>query len=657
MKVQHSNPYRPDIEGLRGIAVLLVVAFHCGVPGVSGGFIGVDVFFVLSGYLITGLLVAEAQKTSRVSLLAFYARRIRRLLPASAMTLLVALLAGAVILAPNELQMTAQAARSTAMYMSNMFFASSAADYFAADTETNPMLHTWSLAVEEQFYLFWPLLIMLGFSVYRSKRGLAIVLSGFTVLSMAVCLYYTRNDDTSAFYGLPARAWEFGIGGVASLLPRGWLAVRPAFWRAVGWAGIAVVLLSGAAISSAEAWPGWRALIPASGTLAALIAGFEMPDCGATTLLNIGPLQFLGKLSYSWYLWHWPFLVFGTALQPSIGISGKIAIAGLALAVAALMHATVENPIRFHPYLTSRPGLCLGLAVALTAVSVGSSFAALAWSKRLERAPALQQAAVAIGDVADMQRDQCVTLGDSAEVRTCTYGSGSAATTVALFGDSHAIQWFNAIRKVSESRGWKLITFLKSGCPATDVAPQASDQAKSRCMEWRQSVFRQIAAARPSVVIVGSATIALGRKGRQRHSNRPALSLEEWRMGTERTLRALPTFPAQIVVMRDTPLPPFDVPTCLARSARHSWHPEGSCEMDRSSVTDAEVFYSEKAAAREFPNVHFLDMTDRLCGPATCDPVRNGVIVYRDDNHLTGRFSAALAPALDLQLSAILRLP
>jgi len=200
MKPHHANTYRPVIEGLRGIAVLLVVVFHCHIPGFSGGFIGVDVFFVLSGYLITGLLVAEVQEAARVSLLAFYARRARRLLPASALMSVVTLLAGAVILAPNELSVTARAARSTAVYLSNVFFARNAADYFAADVGTNPMLHTWSLAVEEQFYLFWPLLIILGLQVWHSKRILAAVLSGVTLVSLGACLYYTANGGVFAFY-------------------------------------------------------------------------------------------------------------------------------------------------------------------------------------------------------------------------------------------------------------------------------------------------------------------------------------------------------------------------------------------------------------------------------------------------------------------------
>src|SRR5579864_1226974 len=239
-----SSTFRTDIEGLRGIAVLIVVAFHCRIPGFSGGFVGVDVFFVLSGYLITGLLVDEIQKASRLSLLGFYARRARRLLPASTLVLLATLLVGAFILAPQELTFASRAAKAAALYMSNIFFARNAADYFAPDVETNPVLHTWSLAVEEQFYLFWPLLIMLGLQFWRSIKALLVVLSGLTVLSLAACVWFTANGGTFAFYGLPARAWEFGIGGLAVLMPSGTLKLRAGGWLAVGWLGVLAILAS-----------------------------------------------------------------------------------------------------------------------------------------------------------------------------------------------------------------------------------------------------------------------------------------------------------------------------------------------------------------------------------------------------------------------------
>ncbi len=237
-----SSNFRTDIEGLRGIAILVVVLFHCGVPIFNGGFVGVDVFFVLSGYLITGILVAEAKKPSGVSVLQFYARRVRRLLPASCFSLLITLLVGAVFLSPNELLVAGRAARASSLYASNIFFALNAQDYFAADVRTNPFLHTWSLAVEEQFYLFWPLLVMMGLQLFRSKKLLLLLLSAVAVLSFVASIWFTTHSKAFAFYGLPTRAWEFTIGGVGTLPSRGTLKPPPVFWVVLGSIGMLAIL-------------------------------------------------------------------------------------------------------------------------------------------------------------------------------------------------------------------------------------------------------------------------------------------------------------------------------------------------------------------------------------------------------------------------------
>ncbi|MBL8052517.1 MAG: acyltransferase, partial [Nitrospira sp.] len=209
------SAFRADIEGLRGVAILLVVLFHCDMPGFLGGFVGVDVFFVLSGFLITGILVHEIQTTSGLNLLEFYARRARRLLPAFAITLVATLLIGTFILTPQELDLAARAARSAALHMSNVFFDKNSGDYFSPNVQSNPLLHTWSLAVEEQFYLFWPLLILLSVRWWRSANALFTLLAGLTLISLGIGIGFTLKGGTFAFYELPARAWEFGIGGLA----------------------------------------------------------------------------------------------------------------------------------------------------------------------------------------------------------------------------------------------------------------------------------------------------------------------------------------------------------------------------------------------------------------------------------------------------------
>jgi peptidoglycan/LPS O-acetylase OafA/YrhL len=646
-----SLAFRPDIEGLRGIAVLIVVLFHCGIPGFSGGFVGVDVFFVLSGYLITGLLVAEIQKTSRLSLLHFYARRVRRLLPASALTLVVTLLIGVVVLAPQELTNTGRAARATALYVSNIFFAVNAADYFAPDVKSNPMLHTWSLAVEEQFYLFWPLLILLGLRWWRSQKALLAILSGLTIISLGTGVWFTAGGGTFAFYELPARAWEFGIGGLAVLLPHGTLKMPFGGWLALGWLGVVAILGSAHFIPGDANFPGWIALVPVAGTVAALIAGAERPSHGIGVVLGSAPVQALGRLSYSWYLWHWPFLVFSAALLPNISIVGKTAAAAASLVFAGVSYRFVEDPIRFHPSLLMRPALSLYLAAAVTLFSLGAAFLAMWFAVRLANEPEMRTITAAIGDIARMPRQQCVSLGQSPEAKTCTFGDASSRTHIVLFGDSHAIQWFNPLERIAESHGWKLTTMVKSACPAIDIIPpRSSAGAAAICASWRVEALERIVALRPSIVFTGNATNYLG------HANNLAIrfSLDELRDGTRRTLETLTAKGIRVAVVRDTPYFTYDVPTCLARSVRHSWYPGGSCQTDRFTALSAAVFESEKAGAHGLPNVHFVDLTERLCQRDVCGTVQGGAVIYRDNNHLTGSFADRLMPALEAELLAIL---
>ena len=648
-----SPTFRPDIEGLRGIAVLIVVAYHCRIPGFSGGFVGVDVFFVLSGYLITGLLVGEA-RTSRLHLTEFYARRVRRLLPAAALTALATLVIGAFVLAPRELAFTARAARATALYMSNVFFSLNAEDYFAPDVSLDPMVHTWSLAVEEQFYLFWPLLILLGLQVWRSGKVLVALLFGLTVASLGVCIWFTAHGGTFAFYQSPARAWEFGLGGLAAVLPRGRLAkLSSDWWLGLGWIGVLVILASGYAISANGGFPGWIALAPVLGTVAALVGVAESPHRGVAAFLESAPLQLVGRLSYSWYLWHWPFLALAAVLFRDLSTVGRACVALASLGVAAVTHRFVENPIRFHPYLVKRPVTTLWLGAALTAGSLSAAFLSLWFASRLAGSPEMKPFAAAAEDIAGLPRAKCVSLGDSPDVKTCTYGAVSSPLSIVLFGDSHAIQWFDPLHRLADAHGWALTTMVKSGCPTTNVTlPGSSASAVDGCDAWREEAIRRIVALRPLLVFIGNSNHYL--IGSRKMTHGAGVSLDAWRDGTRKTLTRLTAAGLRVVAMRDTPVFDVDIPTCLARSLRNPWLPGGSCVTDKATSLNPAAFASELLGARDDPNVQFINLTDRLCRGDSCQTVEHGMIMYRDDNHLTGKFAEALAPELDAVLLPIL---
>jgi peptidoglycan/LPS O-acetylase OafA/YrhL len=347
--------FRPDIEGLRAIAILAVVIYHAGIPGFAGGFVGVDVFFVLSGFLITGILVRELTQTGTVHLGRFWARRMRRLLPAAFLVLAATGLASAIWLPPAERGAAAQGIAASTLYGANWVFATQALDYLAADHALSPTLHFWSLAVEEQFYMVWPLLLLAV--TWRARQDPARMVRRLLVAMVAICLIsfafsvlLTRAAQPMAFFASPPRFWQLGVG---ALLAIGWAGVArlPATAREVLAAGglllvAASISLMPLVLAAGHTWPGVLALGPTLGTALLVAAGSETR---VGRLLAIRPLAFIGQLSYGWYLWHWGVLVFwdhavGPASMPQKGLLllGALGIAWLSLRF-------VENPVRFHP--------------------------------------------------------------------------------------------------------------------------------------------------------------------------------------------------------------------------------------------------------------------------------------------------------------------
>ncbi|HMS84474.1 MAG TPA: acyltransferase family protein [Nitrospira sp.] len=656
-------PFRADIEGLRGVAILLVVLYHCNVPGLSGGYTGVDVFFVLSGFLITGILVREVQTTSRLNLLEFYARRARRLLPAFAVTLVTTLLLGVILLPPQELDLAARAARSAALHMSNIFFDKNTGDYFSPNIQSNPLLHTWSLAVEEQFYLFWPLLILLSVHWWRSTNALMTLLSGLTLISLGIGIGFTIKGGTFAFYELPARAWEFGMGGLALFLSQRTPRVSPLWWSTIGWVGFLAILGVAHFLTPLDAasFPGWIALIPTLGTAVVLIAGTESPSRGVGSLLTSTPLRQLGKLSYSWYLWHWPLLVFAEALLPTGSLAGKLAVAAGSLAIAVVTYHFIERPIRFHQGLLKRPALSVGLAAIVMMFSLGTSLLSLKVAENLATQPMMSTITAASQDSNHIlsERD-CYPSLESPEVKLCTFGNQTSETHLILFGDSHAMHWVGPLSQIADLNGWRLTTVVKPSCPAFDIRPSTFKAHEIRqldtynvaCAQWRAEALTTIKQLHPTLILLGNATSHLAQQYEHLFAKPSQPSLEELRGGVRNTLNALSGH--LLAVLRDVPHFPYNIPTCLARSVRHDEDPQTACDADPSIVLNPTVYESERAGANNISDVHFIDMTDLICQSGTCQPIQGDTIVYRDTDHMTTDFAGHLIAGLTNALQIIL---
>ena len=646
-----SDSYRPDIEGLRAIAVLLVVAYHARLPGIAAGFMGVDVFFVLSGYLITGLLTKEVWRTGTISLAGFYARRMRRLLPVAALVLVVTLVASRFILAPLMLVSVTRTAIATSIYLSNAWFMYRESDYFAAGLSGDPYLHTWSLALEEQFYVVWPLLLLVAMRFSPSRRNLSLLLGAVSVLSFLGCLRLTLTHQPWAFYASPARAWEFATGGLAYLIPNTAVNTWPPKLRAaLGWTGLATVLGVATLASPYLLFPGTLALLPVFGTTAILVAGSGDADPGVGRALAIRPLQWLGGLSYSWYLWHWPIFVLTNAVLIDFSTTARVACALLALALAAAVHHLVENPVRFNPRLVARPALTIVLGLLLTLGSVSLSYAAYQHAREVVRSPTQRVFAKAARDRASIYERRCLVSWGDPHLRECVAGDTTAASVVVLFGDSHAAHWFPALEAVALQRHWRIITMLKVSCPVADVAVFNPNLRREdhECASWRASAIKRIAALQPDrVLLASSLTYVAGQNNEDGFDHVPVV---EWGAGVRRTLSALDAANVEAFMLHDTPNMTRTIPMCLSRRASGAWPRDPDCDSPRSIAVDSVALGAERRATAGLSRAHIIDMTDHFCGPTRCEAIRDGMIIYFDAAHITATFSRSLAEPLGKML-------
>ncbi len=691
--------FRADIEGLRAVAVLLVVAFHAGVGVVSGGFVGVDVFFVLSGFLITGLLVDEIARTGTISIGEFYARRVRRLLPLATLVLAATAAATYALVPPIDRKGVAGDIVGSALWSANWRFAAESTQYMA-DTDKSPVLHYWSLAVEEQFYLVWPLLLLLlaggtGLALRAWKvafRRIALALG--IVIAVSLWLSWQQTGATSpfAYFGLHTRAWELGVGAALALvrpmLPM--LTRRAAEGAAL--LGLVMVLGSAVVMDESTPFPGTAALVPVLGTALLIAAGARLPDGIVSSTLSRPVPRYVGRISYAWYLWHWPVLVLATATwgEVTIGDDGSasshaswwlvVLAVALSFVLAAGSHHLVEQPLRQIGFLkvSRRRSLVAGgllvatslvaslaLVVSTPASGEGMTVASpLSDSVTTGRGSSPDGAAVDPAELSEPNTPEearesrgdvpCyVGYGPTSvpSADECRVGPASGAErTIALIGDSHATAWYPAFRKAAEERGWTLYFFGKSSCPVVDVMVLRAGTSRpyDACVTWRENVLDRLEQ------IDGLDAVVIGRWMAYRGStlepdgsvSTPSTVGAVWREGAERTFDRLSRVTPRVVVMEDVPWPNVDVPACLSEHLQDV----DACAFSRSdsSGLDAALVAAEKAAPS---GVRHVDMTDVICPTARCQVVSpTGQIMYRDEHHLTAGYSATLWKSVDERL-------
>jgi peptidoglycan/LPS O-acetylase OafA/YrhL len=655
---------REEIQALRAIAVALVVLFHLWPHAVPGGFLGVDVFFVISGFLITGLLVREVERRGTVSLTAFWARRARRLLPAALLVVLTCAVATVALVPVTAWDQFFAELRASAAYVQNWHLASTAVDYFAAHDAPSPVRHFWSLSAEEQFYVVWPLLVLAG-AVMARRAGIAVVLVVATLLSLGCSIYLTTTDPAVAYYATPTRAWEFGAGGLLALAPRE-DGARPVLAGVLSWVGLAGIAFAALSFNERLAFPGWAALLPVGGALAIIRAGMPSPRWAPSAMLRAVPFQFLGDVSYSVYLWHWPLLIFAPY---AVGGTPTLAILALTVGAAWLTKRFVEDPVRAAP---RPPRWTLAAAAIATVAVVGVT---LAGSARVQaridhdaqvtrhtvqhkprcfgaeahdprrpcQNPALRSMVVPTPiEAKKMPNAPCKITERDRRLRVCAFGqlATRAATTVAVLGDSHASHWRPALEVVARSRRWRGLSITRTGCPFSHAVPDVVGRARVHCAQWNRQVvdwFGRHQEIRTVVVASHAGADIVVPPGRDPFAVKEQGYVEAW--------RELPRSVKRIVVIRDTPLLRASTLACVQEAMDHGGPAGPACAVPRRVALQPDP---QVAAARRVgtARVRVVDLTPIMCDARTCPAVIGGALAFKDQDHLTAVFAATLGPFL-----------
>lgn len=673
---------RNDIQGLRAVAVGLVVATHLGLAGLPGGFAGVDVFFVISGFLITALMLREFELKGRISLRDFYARRAQRILPAAVVVSAAIITAAGLLTSSLRVRQYAEDALWSAAFLENLHLIRQATDYFA-ETAASPFQHFWSLSVEEQFYLVWPLLLILLLRALR-PGSVMLVVAMLCALSLGASISLTVTDPSEAYFSTYTRAFELGLGALLAFAALSVTRVPRWFAWLGGLAGTAMII--GTALWMTEdGFPGWHALVPTTGAVLLLAAGMR-EQVGVNRLLGVRPLRWLGDISYSLYLWHWPVIVLGDPLVPDDwSQAARVALlVGISLVAADLTFRLVEDPLlrrRRTVFRGLRPLVWWPVA-AVTAVSVAFASTAYAehrqtlvqqdaagwYAEHTDACPGEEARPVDPATLAEIRAELACSadlarLGapvppgiraeelaadgfasgswcwDHARTESITACAGDLAVDrpdLVVVGDSHVGQWLPAFQRLAQDRGLDLVPFVKPGCPVWQLETFAGgrDGNDPACGEYRAATLRAVADLDPQLVVLTSIV-----DERTAEAGDPVGA--GWRTAIRATMPRLAGLGHRLVVLADTPLRAGSVPDCLATAEQGI----AQCELARPSASVRTNQWLHKQVTAT--GLTWVDPTPLLCAAGYCPAVAAGIGMYNDASHVSRTWSTHVAGALD----------
>jgi len=606
-----------EIQALRALASLLVVIYHAKL--LKGGYIGVDIFYVISGYLITGLLLREMEDSRTFSFRAFYLRRIKRLLPTSFVVLFATALTSWILFPPTLRQELGKGISAAGIYISNFLFALWQMDYQNLNAIPPVVIHYWSLAVEEQFYLFWPFIIFILFKTGGRKRVGQGVL-GITVLSFIWSLFLTSSSPIWAFYSLPTRAWELGVGALLLFAKQ-----FGASGKLLATAALALIIFGSLAFNDSTPFPGTAALIPVIATALAIATIGSWPKLLAK-FAHLRIVQWLGEISYPLYLWHWPLLVIPAVyLGRGLHVYERAICVVLTLVLADRTHVWIEEPLR---HISIAPKRIIRLAMSATAISLVTGLLIYStYSDTISISNGKTMSLAQILEKPTVYNDGCHVNNGETKSGDCTYGNKGAKIRIVLFGDSHAAQWFPALEKLAQSKNFELISLTKSACPGPAVVKvDAGAYKNADCSAWRENSYKRIAEIHPEAVIVSGMQHFELPRGTTNRGN-------WWRDGEAKTLSRLIGSSSHLMYITDTPHPQRDIPSCLA-----------SGRVSQCNSTQRSLPYTISGFAN-------IDPTSWLCD-SVCPAIVDGTVAYRDASHISVAMSRKLSGKLLVALKA-----
>jgi peptidoglycan/LPS O-acetylase OafA/YrhL len=689
--------FRQDIQGLRALAVVLVVLDHARIGPFHGGFIGVDVFFVISGFLITGLLVSEAERNGRVSLLGFYARRARRILPAATLVIVATVGFGIYYLSAVEANGAIKDALWATFFAANFKLAHDGTDYFQNDTPPSPLQHYWSLAVEEQFYVVWPLLVLLLclYAGWRARRssgqrslgprvrdlGVAplVVIIG---ISFAYSVSYSTTDPVSAYFSPFTRAWELGIGALVACLGTRLTLLKPSVQALLSWGGLAAVGVASLVFDGTTVFPGYAAALPVVGAAALLAGGLAPAGWGPQRLLSLRPVRALGDWSYSLYLWHWPALIITAAVVDPFRLRWRLLVVALVVPLSALTYHFVENPVRRAQLFKVKRlrGVLLYPAVVIVTLPMlaaantvvdgelnggGPPITTSAFGQGADEADpvALVKASVKAAedgfeipanlkpslldlgtDIPDLGKCQYFEINDDRPL--CPRGDTSGDKTLVLIGDSHARQWVPALDALAKRYGYTAYYLIREGCPSSDVTPWMVHGGPSTdCEDFQDWARQQVEELQPDVVLLGSEA---NRRGFTSDDGELVDDTAEmatmYRDGMEREIDYLSPSSGRVIVIGDPPAVVEHPGRCL--SERDATLKSCLSKEDKLSLT----FIDSLRQAALAKGVEFVETAAWFCDKGLCPSVVGDYIAHRDRTHISQSYAGFLTDVLEAQI-------